>query len=102
MGIEIAGPAFDHGVGRLVIELGPTFRAEDARRLHELIESSEPGTEVEIDFHAVRDCHAAALGQLARDLVHAGCRIALHGVRWHEKRLLGYLGVPMDAREGHA
>ncbi len=98
MGIQVQSRSSAH---RLIVELRPSFRTEDARRLHELIESAEPGTEVEIDFHGVIECQAVALGQLARDLVRAGRRIALRGVRWHEQRLLGYLGVPMDA-QGHA
>jgi STAS domain-containing protein len=96
MGIQIQDSTAD----RLVIELGPAFGTEDARRLHELLERAEPGTAVEIDFHSVTECQATALGQLARDVAGAHTRIALLGMRWHEKRLLGYLGVPLDVAEG--
>jgi hypothetical protein len=78
----------------LALELGPAFRAEDASRLHELIAAAAPGTRVEIDFRRVRDCHAVALLLLARDLLEAGAHVAVHGMSHHQRRLLGYLGVP--------
>jgi hypothetical protein len=77
----------------LTFEIGPSFAAEDAARLHEAIERAAPGTRVEIDFHRVRDCHDVALALLARDIASGRARVALRGVSQHQLRLLGYLGV---------
>ena len=98
MGIQLRRLTADH----LVVVLGPSFRLEDARRLHELLEWADPDWSIEIDFHGVTDCQAVALGLLASDLVAARARVDLHGVRWHEERLLGYLGAPVQAHAGHA
>jgi hypothetical protein len=98
MGFQIQRSASD----RLLIELGPAFGVEEARRLHELLARVVPGAFVEIDFYGVLECQATALGQLARDLSSGRARIALRGLRWPEQRLLGYLGVPLDVAEGHA
>jgi hypothetical protein len=77
----------------LTIEIGPSFAAEDAARLHDALVRAAPGTRVEIDFHRVRDCHDAALAVLARDIAGGHARVALRGVSQHQLRLLGYLGV---------
>jgi hypothetical protein len=77
----------------LSFEMGPSFAAEDAARLHEAIERAAPGTRVEIDFHRVRDCQDVALAVLARDIAAGRARVALRGVSQRQLRLLGYLGV---------
>jgi len=77
----------------LTFEVGSSFAAEDAARLHEAIERAAPGTRIEIDFHRVRDCHDAALAVLARDITAGRARVALRGMSQHQLRLLGYLGV---------
>jgi hypothetical protein len=85
-----APPPSDLG---LTFEIGPSFAAEDAARLHEAIERAAPGTRFELDFHRVRDCHDVALAALARDIAAGRARVALRGVSQHQLRLLGYLGV---------
>ncbi|HUL60214.1 MAG TPA: hypothetical protein VLU43_13110 [Anaeromyxobacteraceae bacterium] len=79
--------------GEVTLRVGASFLPEDASRIHELVERSPPGTHVEIDFRRVRDCHDAALSQLARDIVAARVVIALHGTSQHQERVLRYLGV---------
>jgi hypothetical protein len=98
MGVQIRRLTADH----LLVELGPSFRAEDARRVHDLLDRSDAGTSIDLDFHGVTDCHAVALGLLAGDLMTVRAHVALHGVPWHEERLLGYLGVPVDTHASHA
>ncbi len=79
--------------GSLTVEVGGAFASDDAARIHDLIERSAPGTAVEIDFRRVRDCQAAALALLARDIARGRARVALRGTSQHQERLLGYLGV---------
>jgi len=77
----------------LTFELGPSFSAPDAARLHEALSSTEPGTAVEILFHNVRDWDAAALAVLARDLTERGRQVAVRGLSQRQLRVLHYLGV---------
>ncbi len=79
--------------GPITFDLGPSFGAPDAARLHEALVQAAPGRPVEIRFHRVRDWEAAALAVLARDLVESGSRISLLGLSARQLRLLGYLGV---------
>jgi hypothetical protein len=79
--------------GPLTFELGPSFAAPDAARLHEALSRAAPGTSVEIRFHNVRDWEAVALAVLARDLVERGPEVAVHGLSQRQLRVLHYLGV---------
>jgi hypothetical protein len=89
--------------GALSLQVGPRFASEDAARIHDLIERSDPGTPIQIDFARVRDCQDFALALLARDLVAGGARVAIRGMSQHQQRLLGYFGVPAHAtRDGDA
>jgi hypothetical protein len=82
--------------GSLTFELGPSFAAPDAARLHEALSRAAPDTAVEIRFHNVRDWEASALAVLALDLVERGPKVAVHGLSQRQLRVLHYLGV--DAR----
>ena len=82
--------------GALTLEIGSAFVPEDAVRIHDLIERTEPGTVVQIDLHRVRDCHDVALALLARDIVRGRAHVALRGVSQHQLRVLGYFGVHLD------
>lgn len=82
--------------GALTFELGPSFAAPDAARLHEALSRAAPGTAVEIRFHKVREWEAVALAVLARDLAERGAEVAVHGLSQRQLRVLHYLGV--DAR----
>ena len=88
--------------GDVSLLVGSSFLPEDATRIHELVERAPPGTHVEIDFRRVRDCHDAALSQLARDIVAGRAVIALHGTSQHQQRLLRYLGVRGGASAANA
>jgi hypothetical protein len=79
--------------GPLTIELGPSFAAQDAARLHEALTRAAPGTAVEIRFHNVREWEAAALAVLARDLAERGREVAVRGLSQRQLRVLHYLGV---------
>ncbi len=80
----------------LTFELGPSFVAPDAERLHEALSRAAPGTSVEIRFHRVREWDACALAVLARDLTERGANVAVIGLSERQLRVLHYLGV--DAR----
>ncbi len=80
----------------ITFELGPSFSAPDAARLHEALAHAAPGTAVEVLFHHVRDWDAAALAVLARDLTERGDQLAVRGLSQRQLRVLHYLGV--DAR----
>jgi hypothetical protein len=82
--------------GSLTFDLGPSFAAPDAARLHEALSRAAPGTAVEIRFHKVREWEAAALAVLARDLAERGREVAVLGLSQRQLRVLHYLGV--DAR----
>lgn len=84
--------------GPITFELGPSFAAPDAARLHEALALAAPGTPVEIRFHHVREWDAAALAVLARDLSALGPNVALHGLSQRQVRVLHYLGVNAGAR----
>jgi hypothetical protein len=77
----------------LTFELGPSFAAPDAARLHEALSQAAPGTAVEILFHNVREWEAAALAVLARDLSERAPHVAVRGLSQRQLRLLHYLGV---------
>jgi hypothetical protein len=81
----------------MTFELGPSFSAPDAERLHEALTSAAPGTAVEVRFHHVREWEAAALAVLARDLAERRPHMAVRGLSQRQLRVLHYLGV--DARE---
>ena len=79
-------------VDPITFEVGPSFAAEDAARLHDALARAAPGAQVEIDFHRVRDYDAVALATLARDLASRGRLVALRGMSQRQLRILGYLG----------
>lgn len=79
--------------GSITFELGPSFAAPDAERLHEALARAAPGTPVEIRFHKVREWDAAALAVLARDLTERAPHLAVRGLCERQLRVLHYLGV---------
>jgi hypothetical protein len=80
--------------GSITFEIGSSFAASDAARLHEALAQAAPGTQVELDFHRVREWEASALAVLARDLEELGPLLEVRGLSQRQLRLLGYLGVP--------
>lgn len=89
-------PPATEGSDAITFDLGPSFAAPDAARLHEALERAAPGTPVKIRFHKVREWEAVALAVLARDLAERGSRVAVSGLSQRQLRVLHYLGV--DAR----
>src|SRR5689334_499893 len=85
-------------VGPLTFELGPSFAAPDAARLHEALSRAAPGVSVEISFQHVRDWEAAALAVLALDLAERGRQVAVRGLSQRQLRLLHYLGCTPSTR----
>lgn len=80
--------------GRLTVEVGSSFLVEDAQEMGAAITDAAPGTEVDIDFRQVRDCHGPALARLAEAMRSGRAHVALRGMSDHHLKLLGYLGVP--------
>lgn len=81
----------------LTFELGPSFAAPDAARLHEALSRAAPGAAVEIRFHNVREWDAAALAVLGADLAERP-QVAVHGLSRRQLRVLHYLGYSPRAR----
>lgn len=88
------------GPGAIRLTLGDVFLAEDAWQVHELMERSEPGTRIELDFRRVRECADFALSLLARDVLGEKATFDLRGLTQHQERVLSYFGV--DATQGRA
>ena len=78
-------------VAAITFEIGSSFAAEDAVRLHDALALAAPDMPVEIDFHRVREWEASALAVLARDLAERGPLLALRGLSQPQLRVLGYL-----------
>ncbi len=76
----------------ITLDVGSSFAAEDAARLHDALVRAAPGAQIEIDFHRVREYEAVALAALARDLASRGPGVALRGMSQRQLRILGYLG----------
>ena len=82
----------------LRLTMGSAFLTEDAWQVHELLEHSEAGTRVELDFGRVRDCADFALSLLARDILGGRAQIELLGMTQHQERVLSYFGVDGASR----
>jgi hypothetical protein len=81
----------------LNVEVSSAFLLEDAQLLGAAIAGAAPGTEVDVDFRQVRECHGPALARLAEVLREAHAHVALRGMTDHHRKLLGYLGAPFEA-----
>jgi hypothetical protein len=90
MSMEDAAPA----AAEVFVRLARSFSELEARVLHDVVERAPPGTVVDVDFRAVRECHDVALLRLSQDIANGRARFALHGLSHHQQRLLRYLGVP--------
>lgn len=91
--VERLGP----GVIRLI--MGSDFRPEDAWQIHELLEKTDAGTRVEVDFRRVRECADFALSLLARDVLGGRVVVDLQGMTQHQERVLSYFGVSASPNE---
>jgi hypothetical protein len=81
----------------LRLTMGTDFLPDDAWQIHELLERSDSGTRIELDFRRVRDCADFALSLLARDILGGRVRFDLQGMSQHQERVLSYFGVdPTD------
>ncbi len=87
-----------HGPEALRLTMGSAFLPEDAWQVHELLERSEVGMRVELDFARVRDCADFALSLLARDILGGRAHIELLGMTQHQERVLSYFGVDDSSR----
>lgn len=81
------------GSEALRLTMGSAFLPEDAWQVHELLERSDDGTRLELDFGRVRECADFALSLLARDILGGRGRIDLMGMTQHQERVLSYFGV---------
>jgi hypothetical protein len=95
-----AMPSPSSSADPVTFEVGPSFGAEDAARLHDALARAAPGAQVLIDFHQVRDYNAVALATLARDLAARGRGVSLRGMSQRQLRILGYLGYPSTPHTG--
>jgi len=81
------------GPESLRLTMGSAFLPEDAWQVHEVLERTDVGTRIELDFGRVRDCADFALSLLARDILSGRGRIELRGMTQHQGRVLSYFGV---------
>ncbi len=90
------GPAAPDGVV-VNVRLAREFTPLEARVLHDVVERASPGTLVDVDFRAVRECHDVALLLLARDILQGRVHFSFQGMSLHQARLLGYLGARLES-----
>jgi len=79
--------------GDLRLLMGHDFLTEDAWQVHELVDRTDTGARVILDFRMVRDCHDFALSLLARDILAGRVLFDLQGMTQHQERVLSYFGV---------
>jgi hypothetical protein len=87
------------GPGAIRVTMGTDFRPEDAWQIHELLEKTDPGTHVEVDFRRVRECADFALSLLARDILGGRVHVDMQGMSQHQERVLSYFGVTAASHE---
>jgi len=86
-------------VGELELRLDGVFDGAAAARIAEALAQVRPGGALHVDLAQVRDFPDAGLAALARILTASGLavRVILGGLCQHQVRILGYLGVDVDA-----
>jgi hypothetical protein len=86
-------------VGELLVKLDGVFDQFAAERIAEALALVGPGGALRVDFTQIREYHDAGLAALARSLKASGhvVRVVLGGLCQHQVRILGYLGVDVDA-----
>jgi anti-anti-sigma regulatory factor len=91
-----------NGAAEFLVQLEGDFDLRAAERVAEALACVQPGGALRLDLSRVREFHAAGLAALARTLRVSGraVRVVVRGLRQHQRRLLGYLGVDLDALEG--
>jgi hypothetical protein len=82
------------GKGLLTIDVSEVFDTVDASSIREAMECAGPSASATIDLLHARRCEPRALALLAEEIVARPGRIAVLGIGLHERRLLGYFGVP--------
>lgn len=85
--------------GELQLKLEGVFDVDAAARVAEALAMVRPGGALHVDLAQVRDFPDAGLAALARILTAGGhaVRVVLGGLCQHQVRILGYLGVDVDA-----
>ena len=89
--------------GRLTFHVTEVFAAGDASAIREALRTAGDA-DAAIDFHRVRRCEPVAVALLSKEIVARRGRVLALGMCMHERRLLGYFGVPrverLSPREG--
>jgi ABC-type transporter Mla MlaB component len=85
--------------GEVLVSLDGVFDQRAVDRITEALACMRPGGVLHIDLTQIREFHDAGLAALARSLNASGraVRVVLGGLRQHQVRILGYLGVDVDA-----
>jgi hypothetical protein len=79
------------------------FGPAEAKALTETLAAADPKSHFTLDFSGVREFEDVAVGALAQAL--AGCTrdaVALRGLSLHQRRMLKYFGVDLEAGVGPA
>jgi anti-anti-sigma regulatory factor len=88
-------------VGEILVQLDGVFDLRAAERIAEVLSCVGPGGALRIDLSQIREFHDAGVAVLARTLKASGrqVHVVLSGLRQHQARILGYLGVDVEALE---
>jgi len=75
------------------------FDGAAAEKIADALSHVRPGGALHIDLAQIREFHDAGLAALARTLTASGLavRVVVGGLCLHQARILGYLGVDLDA-----
>ena len=84
------------------LTMGTDFHPEDAWQIHEILDRTDAGSRIELDFRRVRDCADFALSLLARDILNGRAVFDLQGMTQHQERVLSYFGVDPISRSATA
>jgi hypothetical protein len=77
------------------------FGPAEARALTETLAAADPGSHFTFDFSDVREFEDVAVGALAEALTgRPRDAVALRGLSLHQRRMLRYFGVDLEAGRG--
>ncbi len=82
-----------------VLRVDGVFDVPAARQVEQALARARPGDAVRLDLTKVEEFHdfgVAVLAQALKQVAIGGPRVALHGLRRHQLRLLRYFGAEPD------
>lgn len=80
---------------RLVIRVDGTFDVPAAEEVARAL-GADAASAVRIDLTHVREFHDFGVAVLARAISTRAAPVDVRGLGWHQRRILGYLGISTD------